>query len=321
MGATFFNSFKNSANPNSKPAMGSNEFLGVTVPHGECPGVGIGGHAQTGGAGHIARNFGYCIDYVYGFTIVTADGSIREVNRDSSEQKDKDLYWAVLGGSPGAFGVTTNLVFHPILDEDYPHSTGWDAQIPYTPERMEACLVILQEAINRAQASDDNALAEGLDMMMTCSIKSTTRLMPSDSIDDSSPMTGAGIDEGNDARLNPEKDGLYSLIAEPSMILVEPECKDMTNTEAYDQMNEIIQKFKEPVYAPSSRNPFKRRPIDMLASVGDGLDGKSHYKLSQMSLYFTRKPPGVTSTGRENRSSVRLIERRSLARVYRCSSR
>ena len=297
--ATLFN--KDGDKNRKVGAKGSNEFLGVTVPHGECPTVGIGGHAQTGGAGHIARNFGFCIDYVYGFTIVTADGSIREVNRDSPAQEDKDLYWAVLGGSPGAFGVTTNLVFHPILDEDYPHSTGWDAQIPYTPERMEACLVILQEAINRAQASDDNALAEGLDMMMTCSIKSTNRLMPSDSIDDSSPMTGAGIDEGNDARLNPEKDGLYSLIAEPSMILVELECKDMTDTKAYEQMNEIIQKFKETVYDPSSRNPFKRRPIDTLASVGVGLDGKSHYKLSEMSLHFTRKPPLVTSTGRENR--------------------
>ena len=53
------------------------------------------------------------------------------------KDKVKELYWAVLGGSPGAFGVTTNLVFHPILNEDYPHSTAWDAKFPYSAQRMK----------------------------------------------------------------------------------------------------------------------------------------------------------------------------------------
>merc|ERR1711935_282380 len=288
MGATFFNSFKNSANPNSKPAMGSNEFLGVTVPHGECPTVGIGGHAQTGGAGHIARNFGFCIDYVYGFTIVTADGSIREVNRDSPEQKDKDLYWAVLGGSPGAFGVTTNLVFHPILDEDYPRSTGWNANIPYTAERMEAGLVILENFINRAQESDDDALAEGLDLMMSMASSMTNQISDK-------------FDSGKD-----------SLVPLPSMIVVELECKDMgkdKDTKAYRQMKEIIQEFEKTVYSGvfDTKDPkvllndiAVAKAVPLLLGHND-LDGKKHYKLSEMSLYFTRKPPFVTSDGRENR--------------------
>ena len=275
--ATFFNSFKNSANPNGKPAMGSNEFLGVTVPHGECPTVGIGGHAQSGGVGHIVRNFGYCIDYVYGFTIVTADGSIRSINRDSPAQEDKDLYWAVLGGSPGAFGVTTQLVFHPILDEDYPDSTGWDAAIPYTAERMKACLDILEDFANRAQETDDNALAEGLDLMMSMSSNPTNRLSD---------------------KLDPGKDSLLNL---PSMIIFELECRDMKDTKAYGQMQEIIQEFKKTVYSGSFLD--KVNPLCSVGGfvLGANLDGKSHYKLSQMSLGFTRKPPAVTSTGRENR--------------------
>ena len=251
--ATWFNK---GGDENGEAAEGSNEHFGVTVPHGECPTVGIGGHSQTGGVGHIARNFGYCIDYVYGFTIVTADGRIRSVNRDSPEQDDKDLYWAVLGGSPGAFGVTTELVFHPILDEDYPHSTGWDAQVFYTPGRMKACLDILEDFINRAQEEDDNALAEGLDLMMTLSSKP----------DNNFP------------------------IPLPSAILFELECRDTTDPKARDQMKEIIQKFKETV----SNNPFE--------AVGKNLDGESHYKLSELSLKFTRKPPTmVTNTGRENK--------------------
>jgi len=258
--ATFFNSFKNSANPYGKPAMGSNEFLGVTVPHGECPTVGIGGHAQSGGVGHIVRNFGYCVDYVYGFTIVTANGSIRKVNRDSPAQEDKELYWAVLGGSPGAFGVTTHLVFHPILDEDYPDSTGWDANIPYTAERMKACLVILEDFVNRAQETDDNALPEGLDLMMSMSSALSYR----------------------------------DIIPLPPMILFELECKDMKDTKAYGQMQEIIEKFKTTVYSG------KEGILDLTASIGKQFDGKSHYKLSQMSLGYTRKPPMVTRGGREN---------------------
>ena len=283
--ATFFNK---GGNPDSKPAKGSNEFFGVTVPHGECPGVGIGGHAQTGGAGHIARNFGYCIDYVYGVTIVTADGSIRKVNRDSPEQKDMDLYWAVLGGSPGAFGVTTHLVFHPLLDEDYPHSTGWNANIPCTAERMEACLVILENFINRAQESDDDALAEGLDLMMSMASHMTNRISDK-------------FDSGKD-----------SLVPLPSMIVVELECKDMgkdKDTKAYRQMKEIIQEFEKTVYSGvfDTKDPkvllddiVTAKTLPLLLGHKD-LDGKKHYKLSEMSLYFTRKPPIVTSDGRENR--------------------
>ena len=280
-------SFNKNGDKNGTPAKGSNGYYGVTVPHGECPTVGIGGHAQTGGAGHIARNFGYCIDYVYGFTIVTADGSIRKVNRDSPDQKDKDLYWAVLGGSPGAFGVTTHLVFHPLLDEDYPHSTGWDANIPYTAKRMKACLDILEDFVNRAQASDDNALAEGLDLMISMA----------------SHMTNQPLD-----KLDPGKDALIPL---PSMITFELECRDKTDTKAYRQMKDIMQTFKETVYSGGifASEGLKVDAEDFGASVvlpillGKNLDGESHYKLSEMSLHFTRKLPIMTSGGggRENR--------------------
>jgi len=256
--ATFFNKDPKTG----EQAMGANDSFGVTIPHGECPKVGIGGHSQTGGYGHIARNFGLAIDYLYGFTIVTANGEIRKINRDSPEQADKDLYWAVLGGSPGAFGVTTELIFHPILDKDYPNSTAFTRNIIYDAHSMRAVLDILEDFINRSKETDDNALAEGLDLMMSLSSHNTNDVKP-----------GLIASKGS--------------ITKPpyNSIIFELECRDMTDAKAYRQMQEIMEAYKKTVTTPSQTK---------------GKDGKSHYKLSELSLFFTRRPPGVTSTGREH---------------------
>ena len=53
----------------------------VSIPHGECPFVNVGGHAQTGGFGHILHSFGLCLDYIQKFDIVLADGTSRTVER------------------------------------------------------------------------------------------------------------------------------------------------------------------------------------------------------------------------------------------------
>ena len=53
----------------------------ITIPHGECPLVNIGGHLQTGGFGHLIRSFGLGLDYVNAFDIILADGSLKTVTR------------------------------------------------------------------------------------------------------------------------------------------------------------------------------------------------------------------------------------------------
>jgi hypothetical protein len=85
---------------------------GATVPGGSCPSVGISGVTLGGGMGLAARAFGLTIDNLVGVTIVTADGRIRTVNKNT----DPDLLWALRGGGGGNFGIVTQFVFniHPV---------------------------------------------------------------------------------------------------------------------------------------------------------------------------------------------------------------
>ena len=59
---------------------------------------------------------------VEGFRIVLADGTIMDVVRPvayETSQLNDDLYWAVLGGSAGSWGVITQVTIKPRKDADY----------------------------------------------------------------------------------------------------------------------------------------------------------------------------------------------------------
>jgi hypothetical protein len=91
---------------------------GATIPAGSCPSVGIGGHALGGGMGLAGRAFGLASDHIIGVELVSADGMIRQVDR----QTDPDLLWAVCGAGGGNFGVVTavRLAVRPL-----PASAAW----------------------------------------------------------------------------------------------------------------------------------------------------------------------------------------------------
>jgi FAD/FMN-containing dehydrogenase len=53
----------------------------LLLPHGECPLVNFGGHAQTGGYGHYLHSFGITSDYVTAFDIILSNGEHKTIRR------------------------------------------------------------------------------------------------------------------------------------------------------------------------------------------------------------------------------------------------
>ncbi|MBD0418329.1 FAD-dependent oxidoreductase [Streptomyces sp. TRM S81-3] len=77
---------------------------GLAPLNGSAPSVGAVGYVLGGGLGILARRFGYAADHVRALDVVTADGRLRHVTRES----EPGLYWALLGGG-GGLGVVTGL--------------------------------------------------------------------------------------------------------------------------------------------------------------------------------------------------------------------
>ncbi len=100
-------------------------------PHGHCAGVGMGGHLHTGGYTLFERAFGMFIDHVARFRIILADCeacSIRWIHRPDRLAPDPDndeLWFSVLGGSPGNFGIVTHVTANLLWDKDYPEARGY----------------------------------------------------------------------------------------------------------------------------------------------------------------------------------------------------
>ena len=119
---------------------------GATIPAGSCPSVGVSGVTLGGGMGLAARAFGMTLDNVVGLKVVTADGRIRTVNK----QSNPDLFWALRGGGGGNFGVVTQFTFnvHPLpssaayFNVTWPWSSAsdaieaWQAWAPHTTGKI-----------------------------------------------------------------------------------------------------------------------------------------------------------------------------------------
>ena len=138
---------------------------GVTIPHGECPRVAIGGHAQTGGFGHFLRSYGLALDHVYRFDIYQADGTLVTVDRPATRD-EHSLYWGVLGGGPGSFGIITEITFECIADVDHPYSWGYSGAFIYEKPLFSKAMDEIQRWTEWV-AAKPAGLPPDVDMCMT----------------------------------------------------------------------------------------------------------------------------------------------------------
>ncbi|WP_242338178.1 FAD-binding oxidoreductase [Anaeromyxobacter sp. SG66] len=87
---------------------------GVTVPAGESPDIGVGGHVLGGAFGFLCREHGLAADHLYAVEVVTVDeaGTARSVvaTREPSDP-NRELWWAHTGGGGGNFGIVTRYWF------------------------------------------------------------------------------------------------------------------------------------------------------------------------------------------------------------------
>jgi FAD/FMN-containing dehydrogenase len=84
---------------------------GLGVGFGDTGSVGISGITLGGGIGYLVRKHGLTIDNLLAAEIVTADGTLLQVDAETNS----DLFWALRGGG-GNFGVVTRLKYrlHPL---------------------------------------------------------------------------------------------------------------------------------------------------------------------------------------------------------------
>ncbi|RHZ45673.1 hypothetical protein Glove_661g20 [Diversispora epigaea] len=119
---------------------------GRFLPSGQCEYVGLGGHVQTGGYGQLARGFGLLTDYVTEIRIISYDETEQDYKAKWIKKGD-ELFRAVIGGSPGNFGIITHVKFMVLKDSDYPNSRGFFAVCKYDPKNFKTFLDIKLETV------------------------------------------------------------------------------------------------------------------------------------------------------------------------------
>lgn len=210
---------------------------GLFVPHGQCAHVGVGGHGQTGGYGQLARGFGLFGDQIVKIRMIDHAGNIRDITKES----DSELFWAILGGSPGNFGIITHYVVSVFKADQFMEPHGIRGVWIYDKQTLQQLLQVL------ADFSDDEQKTQGLDLCVSVlSIDfDITKLIPG--LKD--PNNVKGVDENLKNQIQPGSDLQRALRGRtwPTLIVVYaswcPTKGEKYNT--YPEVEKFFAKFRQ----------------------------------------------------------------------------
>ncbi len=115
------------------------------IAAGGCKSVNVGGLTLGGGWGLSARKLGLACDNVLAAEVVLADGDIVEATR---ENENSDLFWALLGGGGGNFGIVTRFLFrlHAIEPNLSKYKLYWHAKGPIREKIIRKWLAFQRSA-------------------------------------------------------------------------------------------------------------------------------------------------------------------------------
>lgn len=122
------------------------------IAAGGCKSVNVGGLTLGGGWGLSARKFGLACDNVLAVEVVLADDRIVEA---TAENDYSDLFWAMLGGGGGNFGIVTRFLFrlHPIEPNLSSYKLYWYAKGSERTAIIEKWLAFQRQAQSRETTS------------------------------------------------------------------------------------------------------------------------------------------------------------------------
>ena len=124
------------------------EPYGLAVVGGRVPPVGVGGLITGGGNSYFSTARGLACDNVAAFQVVLADSSIVT----ASATENKDLFWALKGGSSN-FGIVTRFDLYTV-----PIPGGiWGGVLYYTPDKFSNVSDAIAEYQENGQVKDPDA--------------------------------------------------------------------------------------------------------------------------------------------------------------------
>ncbi|CCF47670.1 FAD binding domain-containing protein [Colletotrichum higginsianum] len=137
------------------------------VPTGQCAYVGVGGHGQTGGYGQLGRSFGLFGDHIKTIRLVCHDGVIRDITK----LNDPELFYALLGGSPGNFGIITHYIVEVYRSKSYLGTVAGPNGFK-GPHGIKALWIYSKEVLTRllttiAEMADDPTFPRGFDLCVS----------------------------------------------------------------------------------------------------------------------------------------------------------